>query len=228
MDTYRTQVKGWVSDQGTEKAVPGFPFGSLDNVTRRLRKAATLQGLVASSKEAFLWNFQHPGMLHVVFNALEKTCKACPRWNQFKKKQLSDVSKLLTNRSFREVVTGRMMAHAAAMEKKTVQNYHRKLLFWRWESLHDTLQHYVSLREILVKYWDRKCLSFEAALCDAVTSALFGAVSARVCRMDIHVLGLCAEVGSLVGRLLLSRNPSFRKLGRAKHAPTNSPDTAHV
>ena len=59
VDTYRTQVKGWVSDQGTEKAVPGFPFGSpatLQDVTSRLRGAATLQGLVASSKEGFLWN----------------------------------------------------------------------------------------------------------------------------------------------------------------------------
>ena len=53
-----------------------------------------------------------------------------------------------------------------------MQGYHGELLSWRWESLHDTFQHYVSAREILVKYWERECLSSEAALCDAVTSAL--------------------------------------------------------
>ena len=110
-------------------------------------------------------------MLRVVFTALEETCKACPRWDQFEK-QLSAVSKLRTNRSFREVVTCRIMSEASAEEKKAVQGYHGELLSWRWESLRDTIQHYVKVRVILARCWDRECLSSEAALCDAVTNAL--------------------------------------------------------
>ena len=106
-----------------------------------------------------------------MFNALEESCKACPRWDHFER-ELGAISKLLTNRSFREVVLYRMMSGATAEEKRSVQGYHGELLSWRWESLHLTLRHYVHVRPILAKFWDRELLSSEAALCDAVSAAL--------------------------------------------------------
>ena len=175
LEAYRSQVKGWVSDQGTEKGIPNHPLGGsarMQGLTSSLQEEATLEGLVASTRETFLWNsFSHPGMLHIMFNALEESCKGCPRWEHFEK-QLSAVSKLLTNRSFREVVLHRMMSEATRAEKKTVQGYHGELLSWRWESLHLTLRHYAHVRPILAKYWDRELLASEASLCDAVSSAL--------------------------------------------------------
>ena len=175
-DVYRRQVKGWVSDQGTEKGIPHWPMGNgqrMNELVAGLQEpGAGVEAVVQGTAEAFLPNsFSHPGMLHILFNSLEETCKSCPRWDQVEK-QVSAVSKLLTNRSFREVVLSKMMAEAPWQDKKLVQGYHGELLSWRWESLHQTLKHYLNVRPVLSKYWDREQLSSEASLCDAVDGAL--------------------------------------------------------
>ena len=172
---YRKQVKGWISDQGTERGIPEWPVGeesSMKSLAASLREGVSGDALAAGTGEAFLFNScKHPGVLHVLFNSLEECCKACPRWDVVEK-QVSAVSKLLTNRSYREIVVSVMMKHATAQQKRTVQGYHGELLSWRWESLHVTLQHYLEVRPVLLQYWDRELLSSEAALCDTVDAAL--------------------------------------------------------
>ncbi|CAE7287378.1 unnamed protein product [Symbiodinium sp. CCMP2592] len=177
-DTYRAQVKGWVSDQGTERKVPQMPVSGDPAELQALAALVAAEGdpdvehLVRGTSKALLWNsFRHLGLMHVMFNSLEESCKGCPRWDSFEK-QLSAISKLLRGRSFRDIVVHRMMATATAQEKSTVQAYHGELLSWRWESLYETLKHYVHVRPILMNYWDRELLSSEAQLCDAVGEAL--------------------------------------------------------
>ncbi|CAE7532602.1 unnamed protein product [Symbiodinium sp. CCMP2592] len=177
-DTYRAQVKGWVSDQGTERKVPQMPVSGDPAELQALAALVAAEGdpdvehLVRGTSKALLWNsFRHLGLMHVMFNSLEESCKGCPRWDSFEK-QLSAISKLLRDRSFRDIVVHRMMATATAQEKSTVQAYHGELLSWRWESLYETLKHYVHVRPILMNYWDRELLSSEAQLCDAVGEAL--------------------------------------------------------
>ncbi|CAE7254330.1 rsgI2 [Symbiodinium natans] len=177
LDMYRKQVKGWVSDQGTERGIPHWPMAAGERMNElaaalQAEDQPSLELLATGTSQEFLFNsFTHAGLLHILFNALEETCKSCPRWDQVEK-EVSAVSKLLTNRSFREVVLSRMMQEATAQEKKVVQGYHGELLSWRWESLHETLKHYLEVRPLLSKYWDRGLLSSEAALCDLVSSAL--------------------------------------------------------
>ena len=176
LDLYRSQVKGWVSDQGTEKAVPQTFLGDtarLQEMTSSLQEgSSTLEAMLATSKQSFLWNsLRHPGYLHIMFNALEETCKGCPRWEVFEK-QLSSVSKLLTNRSYREIVLYRMMSEATQQEKQTVQGYHGQLLSWRWESLHLTLRHYVHVRPVLQKYLNPDMLSSETGFGDQLSALL--------------------------------------------------------
>ena len=172
---YRKQVKGWISDQGTERRIPEWPMGeesSMKSLAASLREEVSGDALAAGTGEAFLFNScKHPGVLHVLFNSLEECCKACPRWDVVEK-QVSAVSKLLTDRSYREIVVSVMMKHATAQQKRTVQGYHGQLLSWRWESLHVTLKHYLEVRPILLLYWNRELLSSEAALCDTVDAAL--------------------------------------------------------
>ena len=133
---------------------------------------ANVENLVQGTSKGLLWNsFRHLGMMHIMFNALQESCKASPRWDSFEK-QLATISKLLRDRSCKDIVVHRMMATATAQEKSTVLEYHGELLSWRWESLYETLKHYVHVRPILQTYWDRELLSSEAQLCDAVGEAL--------------------------------------------------------
>ena len=180
-DTYRAQVKGWVSDQGTEKGVPQMPVSGDPAELQALAALLDVEGggaeanvenLVQGTSKGLLWNsFRHLGMMHIMFNALQESCKASPRWDSFEK-QLAAISKLLRDRSFKDMAEHRMMATATAQEKGTVLEYHGELLSWRWESLYETLKHYVHVRPILQTYWDLELLSSEAQLCDAVGEAL--------------------------------------------------------
>ena len=172
---YRKQVKGWVSDQGTERLIPEWPVGdeaTMKSLAASLKEEATLENLAAGTSEAFLFNStKHPGILHVLFNSLEECCKGCPRWDTVEK-QVSAVSRLLTNRSYKEIVVSVMMKHASPEHRRIVQRYHGELLSWRWESLHVTLKNYLEVRPILLEHWDRSLLSSDAALCDMVDAAL--------------------------------------------------------
>ena len=212
-DTYRAQVKGWVSDQGTEKGLPQMPVSGDPAELQALaalldveggEAEANVENLVQGTSKGLLWNsFRHLGMMHIMFNALQESCKAPPRWDSFEK-QLAAISKLLRDRSFKDIVVHRMMATATAQEKSTVLEYHGELLSWRWESLYETLKHYVHVRPILQTYWDRELLSSEAQLCDAVGEALTDPFhSLSICGVGIHVFGLCPGMGSLDGRVLL-------------------------
>ncbi|CAE7834962.1 TOP2 [Symbiodinium sp. CCMP2592] len=161
---YRKQVKGWVSDQGTERLIPEWPIGdeaAMKSLAASLKEEATLENLAAGTSEAFLFNsLKHPGILHVLFNSLEECCKGCPRWDAVEK-QVSAVSKLLTNRSYKEIVVSVMLKHASGEHRRIVQRYHGELLSWRWESLHaDSVGALGSFS-----------LS-DAALCDMVDAAL--------------------------------------------------------
>ena len=57
LDLYRSQVKGWVSDQGTEKAVPQTFLGDtarLQEMTSSLQEgSSTLEAMLATSKQSF-------------------------------------------------------------------------------------------------------------------------------------------------------------------------------
>ncbi|CAE7370089.1 TOP2 [Symbiodinium sp. CCMP2592] len=155
---YRKQVKGWVSDQGTERLIPEWPIGdeaAMKSLAASLKEEATLENLAAGTSEAFLFNsLKHPGIIHVLFNSLEECCKGCPRWDAVEK-QVSAVSKLLTNRSYKEIVVSVMLKHASGEHRRIVQRYHGELLSWRWESLHVTLKNYLEVRPILLEHWDR-------------------------------------------------------------------------
>ncbi|CAE7038539.1 unnamed protein product [Symbiodinium sp. CCMP2592] len=142
LDLYRSQVKGWVSDQGTEKAVPQTFLGDsaqLQDMTSSLQDGSpTLEAMLASSKQSFLWNSYcgTPGI-----------CTSCSMpWKK--------------------------LAKATQQEKQTVQGYHGELLSWRWESLHHTLRHYVHVRPVLQKYLNPEMLSSEAGFIDHLSAFL--------------------------------------------------------
>ncbi|OLP84796.1 hypothetical protein AK812_SmicGene34313 [Symbiodinium microadriaticum] len=162
-DTYRAQVKGDPAELQALAALLDVEGGEAE---------ANVENLVQGTSKGLLWySFRHLGMMLIMFNALQESCKASPRWDSFEK-QLAAISKLLRDRSFKDIVVHRMMATATAQEKSTVLEYHGELLSWRWESLYESLKHYVHVRPILQTYWDRELLSSEAQLCDAVGEAL--------------------------------------------------------
>ena len=65
-------------------------------------------------------------------------------------KQVSAVSKLLTDRNYIEIVGKCHDEACPAQQKRTVQGYHGQLLSWRWESLHVTLKHHLEVRSVLL------------------------------------------------------------------------------
>ena len=85
-EEYRSEVRGFLSDQGTERGIASFPVRSCSDVR-------SIVGAQALQSEAVLQEFrglpllhsalQIPGTLHIVFNALEHALKQLDSWARF-------------------------------------------------------------------------------------------------------------------------------------------------
>lgn len=154
-EEYRSEVRGFLSDQGTERGIASFPVRSCSDVR-------SIVGAQALQSEAVLQEFrglpllhsalQIPGTLHIVFNALEHALKQLDSWARFEK-QLSAISRVCKDKSYSEVILVKMMKSASPEERGLLRRMD-DLLDWRWDSLARVLRVWVPLYPTFKKYWN--------------------------------------------------------------------------
>ncbi|CAE6935987.1 unnamed protein product [Symbiodinium sp. CCMP2592] len=184
-ETYRSEVRGFLSDQGTERGIASFPVRSCSEVQ-------SIVGTQALASEAIQEDFRGlplfhsalhiPGTLHIVFNALEFSLKQLETWPKFEK-QLNSITRVCKEKSYSEVILVRMMKHASPEERRLLHRMD-ELLDWRWDSLARVLKVWVPLYPTFKKYWNPAVFGGDSSSVTirAVTEAL-----ADECHFDMAV-----------------------------------------
>ena len=172
---YRQEVRGWVSDQGTERAISKYPLrDGLAVLGKPLRLDMEGHDLPAdvvgrggeASRPFFHSSLDVSGLMHVVYNALEAAVTGQRHWPKFQK-QLRAICKLCGEKSYQEVVANQMLraAGASALDIQTLCAFNAKHLDWRWETLETVLAQWSPLRPVLQQY-------FKADMLEATDSGL--------------------------------------------------------
>ena len=157
-EAYRSEVRAWVSDQGTERSIPKFPLAPACLNLRPSGDAAAASAgadLQADCRPLFAGSLDVSGFMHVLYNGLETAITALPEWSLYQK-ELRAITKLLGDQSYQEVVHQKMFLPAGAShaERDLLLAFNKKHLDWRWETLEGVMAQWVPLRPVLAKYWD--------------------------------------------------------------------------
>ena len=104
-EAWRSQTKGFTSDQGTEKGICHAPFGSkleIGYVLENIKQNNISRSDERARSITFLPNaLRQPGYLHVYFNALEEGITKTSSWKAYEN-DLSGFVKILTGPGYRE------------------------------------------------------------------------------------------------------------------------------
>ena len=154
---YRDEVRGFLSDQGTERLICKYPLDTAAKVKEAVRGLARDTGAAATHERVRALPFfpkalEIPGSLHVVFNTLEAVVKSVPEFEVLHK-QLLTLCRLLTHRSYQEVVENKMLHGCTAADKQALHSFRDSLLEWRWDSLRRVLSQWAPLRLVLLRHW---------------------------------------------------------------------------
>ena len=154
LKNWRRQVTAFLSDQGVERNLPHFPLnvdGDLAEFCRGLAEEAR----AASSEDPLLFpqSFSIPGILHIIFNALEEALCLASEWAAMEK-ELQAACHLLAEPSSQSLVLEKLYQGAPAEEKAKVEAFKSKLLSWRWQSLQSVVNEWYNLYLSLQERWD--------------------------------------------------------------------------
>ena len=186
-DTVRKEVRGFCTDQGAER-------GICDETAR------ILPGFVGESfanKNAWLWPraLWVPGMLHLLFNALEESCKKLDVAERF------FVALASVFAVFGELDVRRKFQNDCCetrQEKAAFETGGRHHVDWRWEFMGPALEWVLDHWDMIVLRWDlAKMLLSESG---ALTRKAFHEVSAII--KDWPQFPLLAEMFLAAGRLM--------------------------
>ncbi|CAE7231024.1 RPT6A [Symbiodinium sp. CCMP2592] len=137
IDMYRSEVKGYLSDQGTEKHLFGFPYeknATLNSLARGLLSGDVQLDEVGNT--AFLHNaYGIPGVMHILFNALESALKTSPET------ELRAAGRVFSQKSYVDLVL-QFTPGLSAADQELIRGLDVAVLDWRWESI-----------EYCAKYW---------------------------------------------------------------------------
>ena len=201
IDTYRSEVKGYLSDQGTEKHLFGFPYeknATLNSLARGLLSGDVQLDEVGNI--AFLHNaYGIPGVMHILFNALESALKTSPLWGPYET-ELRAVGKVFSQKSYVDLVL-EFTPGLSAADQELIRGLDVAVLDWRWESI-----------EYCAKYWKQVA----PILKDKVAWRVSGIVRKETCRGDSCCFGQHEEPGNDIvdKRSLRSCGPMFKVAGR--------------
>ncbi|OLP83856.1 hypothetical protein AK812_SmicGene35335, partial [Symbiodinium microadriaticum] len=163
-EEYRSEVRGFLSDQGTERGIASFPVRSCSDV-RSIVGAQALQSEAVQEEFRGLPLFHSalhmPGTLHIVFNALEHALKQLDSWARFEK-QLTAICRVCKDKSYSEVILVKMMKSATPEERGLLRRMD-DLLDWRWDSLARVLRVWVPLYPTFKKYWNAAVFGGESS-----------------------------------------------------------------
>lgn len=213
IDTYRSEVKGYLSDQGTEKHLFGFPYeknATLNSLARGLLSGDVQLDEVGNI--AFLHNaYGIPGVMHILFNALESALKTSPLWGPYET-ELRAVGKVFSQKSYVDLVL-EFTPGLSAADQELIRGLDVAVLDWRWESIEYCAKYWKQVAPILKDKWHGGSLgSSERKLAEVIRAAL-GSTKNRAMTLWTSVLsgavGQCSRW--LEGCFCHERDISFRQ-----------------
>ena len=183
IDNYRSEVKGYLSDKGTERHLFGFPYeksATLNNLSRGLLSGEVSQEDIGHVP--FLSNaFGIPGVMHILFNALESSLKTSDMWAAYEV-ELRAVGKIFSQKSYVDLVS-RFTQNLSATEKQLIRSLDVSVLDWRWESIEYCAKYWKEVGPILKDKWQEK-KKLAATIQAALASDTNRAMTLWTCVMD--------------------------------------------
>ena len=169
LDKYRYEVRGVLTDQGTERLICKHPLDTADNVKRAMRSLDpdfVVAGSAAARNAArgipfFPVSLELPGALHVIFNTLEACVKHVDEFAKFHK-QMSAICHYLTDMSYQEIIAAKMLQGCPAY-LQILADFRDNLLDFRWDSRRLVLDQWRPLRKVLLEKWRPEEIDTDAA-----------------------------------------------------------------
>ena len=155
---YRSEVRGYCSDQGTEAAIANMgcalAAGAVDLGDWSAALKAAREGKLSTYPASFLLprTLFIPDHLHIVFGCLEGAVKSIPAWGDLDTK-LRAIHRLLRNDSHKT----RFVATCLSLdvEKRALARHVGGLVDWKWEYMSVFLLSIRDILPILVARFDR-------------------------------------------------------------------------
>ena len=213
IDNYRSEVKGYLSDQGTERHLFDFPYeksATLNNLSRGLLSGEV--SLEDVGHVPFLSNaFGIPGVMHILFNALESSLKTSDMWAAYEV-ELRAVGKIFSQKSYVDLVL-HFTQNLSATEKQLIRSLDVAVLDWRWESIEYCAKYWKEVGPILKDKWHEGSLGdSEKKLAANIQAALASdtnrAMTLWTCVMS-GAVGACSRW--LEGCFCHEKEASFRQ-----------------
>ena len=162
LDTWRREVRGFTTDQGTERKIRQCPISHSAEGRDRLDASIAAVSSGAEAFQAQHDSFFFPnalemtGHLHVFWNSFQKGCLSFSEDWPLYDSILRCVCKLVGNLSNSQCFIANCMQMATASEKHLVEKTMGEHLDWRWEHLEEVSQQVTLVLPILRKYWRRE------------------------------------------------------------------------
>ena len=154
LSLWRKQVISFLSDQGTERNLPSFPVNLEGNLAGFMTDFSE-QPKAGGCDDPMLLpcSFSIPGLLHIIFNALEEALVQLEEWKPMEK-QLQAACQVVAEPSSQSLILERLFGDARNHEKVALASCKSKLLSWRWQSLQMVVQEWFDLYPFLQQRWD--------------------------------------------------------------------------
>ena len=170
---WRKQVFSFLSDQGTERHLPFFPVNLEGNLGTFIRDVAENPRAGSVNDPVLMPSaLSMPGLLHIIFNALEEVISQLPEWPVMEK-QLSAAAQIVGDPGSQALILENLFRDAPAEERHAVHQFSAKLLGWRWESLQVVTKQWLAVYPHLKHRWSADIFSDSSAkLVERVGAAL--------------------------------------------------------
>ena len=151
---FRQQVVAFLSDQGTERNLPQFPL-NIDGDLADFITGLSAEAKAGSSADPFLFPqaLSLPGVLHIMFNALEESLVQVEEWKQMER-ELQAASQIVGEPSSQALLLEKLYEGARPNEREAVHAFRAKLLNWRWQSLQEVVWQWIAVFPSLQERWD--------------------------------------------------------------------------
>ena len=170
---WRKQVFSFLSDQGTERHLPFFPVNLEGNLGSFIRDVADNPRAGSVNDPVLMPSaLSMPGLLHIIFNALEEVISQLPEWSVMEK-QFSAAAQLVGDPGSQALILENLFRDAPAEERHAVHQFSSKLLGWRWGSLQVVTKQWLAVYPRLKNRWSADIFSDSSAkLVERVGAAL--------------------------------------------------------
>ena len=160
---FRGRVRSCYSDQAAEKGLWGSPNlteTTSETVLQELRVRAPSKDMSSTASFLFPRAWEHPGLLHIYFNALKSACQRLDQWPDIEA-AMRGLSRCLSKKQMRDqfVHVTRMFEDDGA---DVFESFSGGCYNWRWEKLEGLVLQLRQIVPVLYQRWRNDDLQRQA------------------------------------------------------------------